>query len=180
MNRLARLLLIAILALGAPPAALAHGRDAVPSDAARLEQYRTGLAAYLKRDYATALKQWRPLAERQKESAAAQLFLGFMYANGQGVAKDAGTAGDWYRRAAEQDHALAQMRLAFLYRRGEGVARDHIRAYLWAALAARQEGHTQKPARALLEALAAEMMPAQITEAKRLLAAWVESHGETE
>ncbi len=177
---MARLLLIAILAVAVPAAALAHGRDAVPSDAAGLEQYRTGLAAYLKGDYASALKHWRPLAERQKESSAAQLFIGFMYANGQGVAKDATTAGDWYRRAAEQDHALAQLRLAFLYRRGEGVAPDRVRAYLWAGLAARQEGHTQKPAQALQELLAAEMTPAQIAEAKRLLAAWVELHRKAE
>jgi TPR repeat protein len=46
------------------------------------------LSAYLNRDYATALEAWQPLAKRETESSAAQLFLGFMYAKGLGLAQD--------------------------------------------------------------------------------------------
>jgi TPR repeat protein len=172
--------LAALLIVGVPLAAEGHGRKAVPSDPARLAQYRTGLSAYLNRDYAKALEAWRPLAERQTESSAVQLFLGFMHAGGLGLAKDPAAAAGWYRRAAEQDNMLAQIRLGFIYRRGEGVVQDPVQAYLWASLAARQDSHVQKVAQALQEALAAEMTPAEIEQAKRLTDAWVETHRKTE
>lgn len=158
----------------------AHGRKAVPSDPAHFRQYEAGLAAYLSRDYASALTAWRPLAQREEESSAAQLFVGFMYAKGLGLTQDLATAAEWYGRAANQDNMLAQIRLGFMYRRGEGVARDPIRAYLWAALAARQDSHVQTVAEALQESLAAEMTPDQIAEAKRLARDWVETHREAE
>ena len=49
-----------------------------------------GLEAYLKRDYATALRDWKPLAEQGNSSA--QSNLGFMYSRGIGVAQDYKTA----------------------------------------------------------------------------------------
>ncbi len=42
-----------------------------------------GLAAYSRGDYATALKEYRPLAEQG--DAVAQFALGSMYENGRGV-----------------------------------------------------------------------------------------------
>ncbi len=75
---------------------------------------------------------------------------------------------------------VAQIRLGLLHRRGEGVAQDPVQAYLWASLAARQESHVQKLAQALQEALAAEMTPAQVDEAKRLADAWAETHRKAE
>jgi TPR repeat protein len=172
--------LAALVALTSSLTAEAHGRKAVPSDPALFEQYEAGLAAYLNRDYAIALDVWRPLAERETESSAAQLFLGFMYAEGLGLAQDPAAAAEWYGRAAEQDNMLAQIRLGFMYRRGEGVDQDRIQAYLWAALAARQESHVQKVAQVLQESLAAEMTPVQIAEAERLAGVWIETHRKKE
>lgn len=173
-------ILAALVALAVPLTTEAHGRKAVPSDPALFEQYQAGLAAYLKRDYASALEAWRALAERKMESSAAQLFLGFMYAKGLGLTRDPATAAEWYRRAAEQDSMLAQIRLGFMYRRGEGVAQDPVQAYLWATLAARQESHVQKVAEALQETLAAELNPSQIAEAEHLAGAWIERHRKAE
>ena len=48
--------------------------------------FEKGLEAYKQRDYATALSEWRPLAERG--NADAQVKLGFMYADGLGVPQD--------------------------------------------------------------------------------------------
>jgi len=45
--------------------------------------FQAGLAAYNQGDYATALKEWRPLAEQGY--APAQFNLGFLYDNGYGV-----------------------------------------------------------------------------------------------
>ncbi len=88
--------------------ALAIMALAVPANAGPLED---GVAAYYRDDYATALKYWRPLAE--KGDAIAQNGLGFMYENGEGVPQDNATAVKWYRMAAEQDFALAQSKLGF-------------------------------------------------------------------
>ena len=57
-----------------------------------------GLAAYERGDYATALKEWRPLAEQG--DAGAQKNLGWMYYSGQGVPQDYAAAVKWYRLAA--------------------------------------------------------------------------------
>ncbi len=170
----------ALVAFAVPPTVEAHGRKAVPSDPVLLEQYQVGLGAFYSSEYAAALKAWRPLAERETESSAAQIFLGFIYETGLGRAKDPVAAAEWYGRAAEQDHMLAQIRLAFIHRRGEGAAQDHVQAYLWATLVARREGHLQGVAEALQEALAEDMTPARIAEARRLADAWVETHRRAE
>ncbi len=62
--------------------------------------FQAGLEAAGRGDYATALKEWRPLAEQG--SAAAQYNLGYMYDNGLGVPQDYAEAVKWHRKAAEQ------------------------------------------------------------------------------
>ncbi len=59
-----------------------------------------GLTAFQSSDYATALREWTPLAEQGL--ANAQFNLGNMYENGRGVLQDYKTAVKWYRLAAEQ------------------------------------------------------------------------------
>jgi len=53
--------------------------------------FEEGLAAYERGDYATALKEWQPLAVAG--NADAQYYLGVMYAFGQGVPQDYREAG---------------------------------------------------------------------------------------
>ncbi len=72
-----------------------------------------GVAAYQRGDYATAIRELRPLAEQG--DANAQLFLGIMYENGQGVPQDYAEAVKWYRKAAEQGLANAQYNLGLLH-----------------------------------------------------------------
>jgi len=84
--------------------------------------FQAGLAAYNQGDYATALKEWRPLAEQG--DATAQFNLGVMYNFGQGVPQDYQEAVRWYRLAAEQGYAPAQFNLGFLYDKGLGVPQD--------------------------------------------------------
>ena len=47
---------------------------------------QTGLAAYSSDDYATALREWKPLAEQG--NADAQNNLGVLYEEGEGVPED--------------------------------------------------------------------------------------------
>ena len=75
-----------------------------------------GNEAWNKNDYATALKHFRPLAE--KGDARAQTKLGWMYYRGMVVTKDYKKAVKWYRKAAKQVHADAQSVLALMSRVG--------------------------------------------------------------
>ncbi len=60
--------------------------------------FQKGLTAADKGDYATALKEWTPLAEQG--NASAQTNLGFMYSNGEGVLQDNIYAHMWWNIAA--------------------------------------------------------------------------------
>jgi TPR repeat protein len=82
-----------------------------------------GWAAYERADYATALEEWLPLAE--KGEVAAQLSLGIMYKNGQGVAQDYAVAMEWYHQAANQGDAVARSELGVLYYHGLGTPQDY-------------------------------------------------------
>ena len=99
--------------------------------------FEKGWDAYEKGDYATALREWEPLAEQGDVSA--QYNLGLMYHSGEGVPKDYKTAHKWFSfAAAEQGDAVAQYNLGQMYRNGQGVPRDYSTAFKWYSLAAEQ------------------------------------------
>jgi TPR repeat protein len=75
-------------------------------------------AAYLRHDYATALRLIRPLAE--ESVADAQYNLGLMYDMGQGVPQNDAEALKWYGLAAKQGNARAQASLLFRHGREHG------------------------------------------------------------
>ena len=95
---------------------------------------RKGAFAYQSGDYATALREWTPLAEQGDDFA--QLSLGFMYEKGRGVPQDYKTAVKWYRLAAEQGDARAQFSLGAMYANGQGVIQDNVYAHMWSNIAA--------------------------------------------
>jgi TPR repeat protein len=97
-----------------------------------------GLAAYQAGDYETAHKEFSPLAEQGHTNA--QLILGIMYLNGQGVQQDDAEAVKWWRRAAELGHDGAQFYLGVVYVKGQGVQQDDAKAVNWWRRAAEQ-GH---------------------------------------
>ena len=98
--------------------------------------FEKGVAAAQSGDYATALREWTPLAEQGH--AGAQKNLGLMYHNGHGVPQDYKAAMKWYKLAAEQGYAGAQTNLGVMYRYGQGVAQDYKAAVKWYTLAAEQ------------------------------------------
>ncbi len=93
-----------------------------------------GLAAYQRGDYATAIREWRPLAKQGV--ADAQYNLGVMYVEGLGVPQNYAKAVGWWRKAAEQGHATAQYNLGVAYHNGEGVPQDYAQAHMWYNFAA--------------------------------------------
>src|SRR5437867_12185769 len=72
--------------------------------------FQKGLAAYRAGDFATALKEWRPLAG--KGLAKAQHNLGVMYDHGRGVPHNNAQALRRYRLAPAHGFRLAQYHLA--------------------------------------------------------------------
>jgi len=131
-----------------------------------------GMAAHERGDYATALREWSPLAEQGH--AGAQNNLGFMYRNGQGVPQDYAEALQWYRKAAEQGHAEAQNNLGFMYEDGQGVPQDYAHAHMWYNLAASSFPPGEKRDNAVKnrDIFAKKMTPAQISEAQKLAREW--------
>ena len=74
---------------------------------------------------------WPPNKDRRKPLSN----LGFMYQNGQGVARDPGQAVEWWRRAALGGNSSALFNLAVAYFNGDGVMADDVEAYKWVELA---------------------------------------------
>jgi hypothetical protein len=99
-----------------------------------------GRAAHRRGDYDTAFRELLPLAEQGV--AEAQLGVGVMYSDGQGVAADPSEAVKWLRRAAEQGLADAQLSLANMYFLGRQIPGDPAEAVRWYRRAAEQ-GHPQ-------------------------------------
>ena len=100
------------------------------------DDLKKGLTAAQNGDFATALREWKSLAEQG--FAYAQFNLGLMYDDGRGVPEDDGEAVKWYRLAAEQGHASAQNNLGLMYQKGQGVPKDYKTAVKWYKLAAEQ------------------------------------------
>ncbi len=129
-------------------------------------------AAYQRGNYATAIREWRPLAEQG--DAYAQFNLGLMYRNGHGVPQDDAEAVKWYRKAAEQGNAKAQNDLGTLYSNGQGVPQDYVQAHMWSNLAASRFPPSKNRDSAVKnrDIVAKRMTPAQISEAQKLAREW--------
>ena len=74
------------------------------------QSYKAGSRAYMTGDYTTALKHMRPLAKQGHRKA--QKTLGWMYANGRGVAQDDVMAFVWFTVAVENGDRTAWRNLA--------------------------------------------------------------------
>ncbi|MBV1931469.1 MAG: sel1 repeat family protein [Porticoccaceae bacterium] len=70
--------------------------------------------------------------------AVAQYNMGVMHEVGQGVAKDAEKAVEWYRKSAEQGYENAQYNLGVMLLHGIGVEKNRDAAIDWFKKAAAQ------------------------------------------
>jgi TPR repeat protein len=93
-----------------------------------------GQAAYTRGDFATALSLWQPLADQG--NAEAQLGVGRLYDNGEGVTQDYAAAMKWYRAAADQGSPEAQFAVGQMYEMARGTVEDLVEAASWYKLAA--------------------------------------------
>ena len=134
--------------------------------------YKAGEDAYNRGDFATALREWRPLAEQG--DPIAQFRLGSLYENGDGVPRDFAKARQWYEKAAAKGHAGAQNNLGGLYEFGHGVTRNEVLAYMWYSIAAAHsaDDEWQDLAAENRDEIADHMTSAQIADAKKRAREW--------
>ena len=121
-------------------------------------------------DDAEAVRWYRMAAEQGH--ASAQLNLGYMYANGEGVLKDDAAAVRWFRMAAEQGHASAQYNLGYMYATGRGVLKDTRLAHMWYNIAGANGSEIAREQRDTIED---DMTNAQIARATELARACMDS-----
>jgi len=121
--------------------------------------YSTGQG--VPRDEAEAVRLYRLAAQDDLEGLTN---LASMYLQGRGVQRDTAQAFQLFAKAAGRGYAVAQNNLALMYANGEAVKRDYIRAYAWLDIAAAE---VPKAAQ-VRDALAREMTPAQLAQARQL------------
>ena len=100
------------------------------------QDFQKGLKAFQAGNYAAAIKEWKPLAE--KGVSGAQINIGVMYEKGNGFPQNYPEAIKWYRLAAEKGKAVAQNNIGYMYENGKGVLQDYSEAIKWYRLAAEQ------------------------------------------
>ena len=97
-----------------------------------------------------------------------------MYEVGQGVAKDARRAVQWYLQAAAKGEAIAQYNLGALLESGRGVEQDHVEALKWLNIAEDNGSKQAAESRRLVEGL---VTAEQIAEAKKRADTWLKRIG---
>lgn len=116
----------------------AHGKTSKSEIARANQDLQKGEDCYEHGQYQEAAKWYRKAAEHG--NASAQVNLGALYAEGQGVARDYQEALLWYHQAAQHGDAVACFNLGVMYTQGQGVGRDFQEALKWYRQAADQ-GH---------------------------------------
>ena len=102
------------------------------------QDFNKGLEAAKAGDFATAIEEFLPLAE--KNHAKSQEMLGLIFEQGLGVQINYTKAFKWTQLAAQQGLPDAQNRLGGLYLRGLGVPENRREAMKWYQLSSDQ-GH---------------------------------------
>ena len=141
---------------------------------AAAKPFEEGMDAYLRGDYATALKLLGPLA--REGDPAAQSSIAFMYQNGLGVPQDQNQAATWFHEAAEHDYPPAMVNLGATDDAGVGVPQDNVEAHKWYSLAIEARGPTDATARDVATAnrkgLAARMTELELADAQQAATDW--------
>lgn len=115
------------------------------STIAGADDYRDGISAYGRKDYATAFEKFRKAAENFNPSL--EEFLPAARHDNPGVSDDdlidywLRVYGDTGVSMVQSSHLLAQFFLGMMYDHGEGVPQDYAQAVRWYRKAAEQ-GHT--------------------------------------
>lgn len=102
------------------------------------ESLKKASEAYANKDYATAMRILKPLAD--KNNPDAQFAVGLMYVRGDGVKQDYNMVRQYWTKASEAGNPEAQFNLGLAYIRGIFGKREPLEAAAWWEKAAAQ-GH---------------------------------------
>lgn len=128
----------------------------------------------VKQDYAEALKWLNISAEAGYPTG--QFNLADMYIAGHGVDRNYGRAAELYLAAARQGHSEAQYNIGEMYAAGYGVQQSFVLGYAWADISSQtSDVFHRSRANRNRDAMAAQMTPEQIEEAKALASRCLES-----
>lgn len=103
-----------------------------------------GIALYQQQDYAAALPYF--VQAEQAGQMKAPRYLGLMYLNGEGVAKDPSAAFAHFKEAAARGDITGQYWLGYCYENGVGTAKDMSQALEWYRKSAARGDHVSQPA----------------------------------
>ncbi len=123
--------------------------------------------AYGTGDYATALAEFKVLADQGKPEA--QYFMGLFYHNGFGVPRDQTESAKWFLQAARQGDARSQYYVGIMAEKGQGVEKDPVAAHRWLSLSAANPQTSHRDSlytREAIDKLEKKMTPEQIAKAK--------------
>ena len=130
------LLLFALICVAPAMGTLLIGVSIGRAQSAQADPALDAWSALERGEYAEAYKLIKPLAEGG--ATWAQVNLGLMYAQGQGVNQDYDQALKWFRAAASKGDATAQSCIGRMYEEGHGIPIDHAKAAHWYLKAADQ------------------------------------------
>lgn len=100
------------------------------SEAEQEQILKEANAAYDKKDYARALELYQRLADTGHAKAMAE--IGWMYDQGQGVARDYASAKEWYEKAIAAGYSNGYWRIGDLYKEGgPGIEKNWATAKRW-------------------------------------------------
>jgi hypothetical protein len=99
--------------------------------------FEQGKRLFLAHDFAAAFPAF--LEAAQLGDAAAQLQVGWHYANGKGVEPNIAEAARWYLVSAEQGNCRAQCNIGSMYEMGNGVRENWMEAAYWYSQSAKQD-----------------------------------------
>jgi TPR repeat protein len=111
---------------------------------------------------------WQRKAANQG-SVLAQVKLGMLYEQGQGVPKDYTQAVTWYCKAIAQGDPTSEFMLGMLYFQGEGVKKDYVSAYALLSHAAASPSPSQSNAVGMRDAVMKAMSKEEINAGKGLV-----------
>jgi TPR repeat protein len=145
------------------------GISTMPS--AHADALARGTAAYSRGDYARAVRELTPLAQRG--NARALGLLGFLYEHGFGEPQIYSVAADLYSRGAVLGDPFSQAMLGLMYDKGHGVPMNFVLAYTWLNLAAAHASGDHRDAYARFrDAVASKMSNNELLAAQQLVLSW--------